>query len=82
MIHIDVKLFAILRDLTGTDSMKLALPEGSSIEDALRSLFEHKTELNQWKEHVRVAVNCEYRSSSFVLHEGDEIAIIPPVSGG
>jgi len=82
MIHVHVKLFAIARDLAGADSVSLALPEGSIAEDALNSLFERYPALRSWSEHLRVAVNREYSSTSSLLHDGDELAIIPPVSGG
>jgi molybdopterin converting factor subunit 1 len=82
MIHIQVKLFAIARDIVGADSVTLTLPENSLAEDALNSLFQHHPTLRQWREHLRVAVNREYSPTSTPLHDGDELAIIPPVSGG
>ncbi len=72
-----MRLFASLRERAGTDEVELSLPEGSAVRDALARL-EHVT----GGLRVVMAVNQEYAPEDSVLHAGDELALIPPVSGG
>jgi molybdopterin synthase catalytic subunit len=70
-------LFAGLRERAGTDALELELPEGAVVADALdrvRALTDGVP--------VVMAVNHEYADASAPLHGGDEVALIPPVSGG
>jgi molybdopterin synthase catalytic subunit len=82
-IAVTVRLFAMLRESAGTGSMELRLPLGSTVEDALGVLAQDPPlrELVR-RLPLRVAVNREYADSGTVLAEGDELALIPPVSGG
>jgi molybdopterin converting factor subunit 1 len=78
-----VRLFAILRDRAGTDSVEIELAAGATVGDALEILG-HREELVDVldRESVLMAVNLEYSPRSQELHAGDELALIPPVSGG
>ena len=80
---VDVKLFAILRERAGRDRVAVELPEGSSVADAL-SRLRGEPELGELIERIPVtmAVNREYAGEGTPLAEGDELALIPPVSGG
>ena len=72
-----VRLFAGLRDRAGSDEIELELPEGALVADALerlRSVTEGLTAV--------MAVNREYAGAHTPLHPEDELALIPPVSGG
>ncbi len=81
-MNIHLKLFAVVRDLTGTDEVVLTLPSGSRVSALLQSLFLQYPQLQNLEHHVRIAVNWEYTPSDEVLHDNDEVALIPPVSGG
>lgn len=72
-----VRLFAILRERAGADELELELPEHARVSDAL-------DQVKGLTEGVPVvmAVNQDYAEPSIILHSGDEIALIPPVSGG
>ncbi len=76
-------MFAMLRELAGGPSVELSLPEGATVSDALRALGE-VGELGPALERLPVvmAVNRDYAAASTTLHAGDELALIPPVSGG
>ena len=82
MIRVRVKLFAVARDIVGAGETTLSLPPSSSSADVLNMLVETYPLLSRWKEYLRLAVNCEYVHSNYTLHDNDEVAIIPPVSGG
>ena len=76
-MEVTVRLFAMLRDRAGTSSVTLELPEGARVRDALDSLSELAEGIP-----LVMAVNREYASEEHVLGAGDELALIPPVSGG
>ena len=82
-MHVDVKLFAILRERAGRDRVGIELREGSSVGDALDEL-RREPALGELIERmpVTMAVNREYAAADTPLAEGDELALIPPVSGG
>jgi len=85
-IEIHVRLFAMLRERAGSASLELSLPRGSSVADALRELRstgEHPA-LGELLSRMPVgtAVNREYADAGTILRGGDELALIPPVSGG
>jgi MoaE-MoaD fusion protein len=78
-MEVTVRLFAMLRERAGADSLTLELPEGARVGDALAS-----DALAPLAEGIPLvmAVNREYADAEHVLDPGDELALIPPVSGG
>lgn len=76
-MRVQVRLFAALKERAGTDSLTLELSEGARVGDALSELRWLTGELR-----AVLAVNREYASESTPLHADDELALIPPVSGG
>ena len=78
-----VRLFAILRERAGADALQLELEEGATAGDALAAAGrEAGLEELLRRFPVVVAINREYADQSQPLAEGDEVALIPPVSGG
>ncbi|MHB8241965.1 MAG: molybdenum cofactor biosynthesis protein [Solirubrobacteraceae bacterium] len=82
-MEVEVRLFAILRERAGRDRVRLTLAPAATVADALRSLAELDG-LGELLERlpVRLAVNRDYATSETVLSPDDELALIPPVSGG
>jgi len=80
---VNVRLFAMLRERAGTDAIELELPAGSSVGDAIAALAA-ESGLDDVLDRVDVAtaVNRDYASADTELSAGDELALIPPVSGG
>jgi molybdopterin synthase catalytic subunit len=76
-MEVNVRLFAGLRERAGTPQLALELPDGASVGDALERLGHLTAGVP-----VVMAVNQEYARDEDVLHAGDEVALIPPVSGG
>jgi len=76
-MRVQIRLFASLRERAGTDSLSLELADGASVGDALRELAWVTGDLR-----AVLAVNREYASEATPLHADDELALIPPVSGG
>jgi molybdopterin synthase catalytic subunit len=81
-VRVQVRLFASLRDAAGRAECPLELPEGATAEDAWRALAHATPALASRRPSLAVAVNREYASFETLLKQGDEVAFIPPVSGG
>ncbi len=74
--------FGVLKDLVGRERELLELADGASVAtvvDAVRARA--ATDAGVWGS-LAVAVNREYAGLGTVLHDGDEVALLPPVSGG
>jgi MoaE-MoaD fusion protein len=76
-MNVRVRLFAVLRERAGTDRIELELPEDARVCDAL-----DKVKALTGGVPVVMAVNQDYAGPEDALHPGDEVALIPPVSGG
>lgn len=80
--RIRVRLFAIQRELAGAREVALELAPGATVEGAWAALIERHPVLAPGRPSVRFARNGEYTDPETALADGDELAIIPPVSGG
>lgn len=80
---LSVRLFAVLRERAGSESIEIELAEGATVADALEELSRSAAlgELLQ-RMPVRMAVNSSYASPETPLGPADELALIPPISGG
>jgi len=76
-VEVTVRLFAVLRERAGSPQLTLDLPEGARVRDALAELSGLAADVP-----LVMAVNREYASEEQELDSGDELALIPPVSGG
>jgi molybdopterin converting factor subunit 1 len=76
-MQVTVRLFAQLRERAGTSELSIDLPEGARVKDAIEELGALAADLP-----VVMAVNREYADGEAELAPGDELALIPPVSGG
>lgn len=74
--------FASYRDLAGTDALEVELPPASRVGDLLALLRARGGDWAQLPARPVVAINMEYAVLAAPLTEGDEVAFIPPVSGG
>jgi molybdopterin converting factor subunit 1 len=79
-MHIDVRFFAISREMAGAERQTYTLPEGATLQDLQDQLFTAYPALEA--QRVRFAVNLTYAPLDTTLHDGDEVACIPPVGGG
>ncbi|MGC8783506.1 MAG: molybdopterin converting factor subunit 1 [Armatimonadota bacterium] len=80
-MKVRVLFFGHLKDRSG-ECEQVDAPSPATVQDVLDILCKRHPELLQWLEFTRVAVNMEYASPDTPLHEGDEIALLPPMSGG
>ncbi len=76
-----INLFGITRDIVGANTTEVEMSQSADVQTILGKLKTSYPKLNDIKS-LLVAVNSEYAESNLVLLENDEIALIPPVSGG
>jgi molybdopterin converting factor subunit 1 len=81
-MRVTVRLFARLRDIAGASELTRDLAPGATIGAVWRELVGEFPELGQYERSISSAVNTDYTSMDRVLREGDEVAFLPPVSGG
>lgn len=77
-----VKFFASYKEALGKDELDLELDEDSSVSELLKILRKDHPKLGNLMETLVVSVNLEYANYERKLKEGDEVALLPPVSGG
>ena len=81
-IAVRARLFARLREQAGTDEESLELPAGSTVADVYDALRRSHPGLEVDRNAIRAAVNQEFAGWDVIVANGDEVAFIPPVSGG
>ena len=81
-LRIRVRLFAMQREAAGTRELRLEVPLGSTVDDAWKAVVDIVPALAPGRGSLRFAVNGEYADDDVALADGDELACIPPVSGG
>lgn len=80
MVRIQVRCFAAVRELLGCEEMRLAVPDGTTVGQLPELLAAEHPGLRRLA--VAYAVNCDYARGDRRLCDGDEVALIPPISGG
>ncbi len=81
-MQFDVRLFALYRERAGSSLITVDVPEGATVEsltDVIRGMYPR---LAPPEVRIVVAVNAEYADDDLALSPGDEVCLIPPVSGG
>ncbi len=81
-MEVKVLFFASCRDLVGTREASMSLPEHASVADLLTRLAEAHPRLREMEGSLMISVNQAYVDRTRRLGDGDEVAFIPPVSGG
>ena len=81
-IGVTVRLFASLRELAGEQEVQLVLPVGSRTVDVWDACVQRWPALASRRRSTVLAVNREFARGETVIHDGDEVALLPPVSGG
>jgi len=81
-IRVRVKFFAGPREALGTDEIDVTVPRGTRVSDLMERLVEEYPVLESHARFLNVAVNRAYVTMQKELHDGDEVACLPPVGGG
>jgi molybdopterin converting factor subunit 1 len=81
-VLLTVRLFARLREIAGTAEMRIQVADAASARDVWDELSRRYPAMAPYTATVSCAVNAEYARMTSVLSDGDEVAFLPPVSGG
>ena len=81
-MELDVRLFALYRERAKRNTFPVELPQGATVADLTCEIRRHFPDLAPPEVQIVVAVNAEYAEPDTVLHAGDDVCLIPPVSGG
>jgi len=81
-MHVTIRLFARLREMAGAPEVRRNLPDDASVRAAWESLVGEFPGFDDYTRVVSCAVNEDYARMTTTLRDGDEVAFLPPVSGG
>jgi molybdopterin converting factor subunit 1 len=81
-MRVTVRLFARLRDLAGSGELVRDVAGPATVQTIWKSLVAEMPALQDYERTMSVAVNADYAKMSAAVNDGDEVAFLPPVSGG
>jgi molybdopterin converting factor subunit 1 len=81
-MRVNVRLFARLRDLAGSGELVRDVSAPATVQTVWNALVAEMPDLVQYEKTMSVAVNAEYARMGAAVQDGDEVAFMPPVSGG
>ncbi len=81
-MRIKVSFYSYFKDLTECSETWEALPAGSTLGDLLERLAMRYPKLGTMRHSLLMAVGVNYQKSNYILQDGDEVALFPPVQGG
>lgn len=79
---ITVKLFAAYQDVIGHEEQTLEVTAGTTASDVCKQLITQHPQLAEWEQQTRFGINFDFVNPETELQPGDELVMIPPVSGG
>lgn len=81
-IHVKLLYFGQARDASGTREEDLSFPDGASVWDLMNRVSASHEGIEMIRGILKVAVNEEIAEPGRLLHDGDDVALLPPVAGG
>ncbi len=81
-MQVTVKFFATYREIVGRRELKVELEDGATVRDLRGVIYAEHPRLKRFEETMLLAVNQEFADPGARLRDGDEVALLPPVSGG
>lgn len=81
-MQIHVHFYSYFKELTGCAETTENLQPGQKIEDLLKLLIARFPKLGGMQNSTLIAVGVDYQSRNYVLQDGDEVSLFPPVQGG
>jgi len=81
-MHVTILLFARLHDLAGIEKLVREIPQNATVKTVWQQLVTEHPAMAEYETTVSVAVNAHYSRMHAEVRNGDEVAFLPPVSGG
>ena len=81
-MKVKVLLFASLKDISGENAFELELEENATVDSVKLKIISMYPKLEPLLNYVKIAINQEFADAETVINNGDELAFLPPVSGG
>ncbi|PSB01589.1 MoaD/ThiS family protein [Merismopedia glauca] len=81
-LKISLKLFAVYQETFGSAELNLKFPPQTSVGEVLEWAIAQHPQLAKWRDITRFGVNLQFVEADTLLADGDEVVLIPPVSGG
>jgi sulfur-carrier protein len=81
-ITVTIKLFAVYQEEFGADEISRQFPANTTVREVLERSIRERPNLARWREVTRFGLNLDFVEPETIVCDGDEIVLIPPVSGG
>jgi len=81
-MRVSVHFYSYFKDVTGCAQTEEAAADGSTLADVLERIFQRFPKLAAMERSMLVAVGLDYQPRNYVLKDGDEVSLFPPVQGG
>jgi molybdopterin converting factor small subunit len=81
-MKVTVTFYSYFKDLTGCGQAEESVPEGGTLDDLFQRLAARFPKLAAMEKSTLMAVDVDYQPRSYVLKDGDEVSLFPPVQGG
>jgi molybdopterin converting factor small subunit len=81
-MRVPVSFYSYFKELTGCAETVQEMPPGSTLDDLYKQLIRKFPKLAAMEKSTLIAVGVDYQSRNYVLREGDEVSLFPPVQGG
>lgn len=81
-MKVKVMFHSYFRELAGQSEMRVELPDGSTLGELISRVYQAAPKIRPLERSMLKAVGVEYQDASYILREGDEVSLFPPVQGG
>lgn len=81
-MRVHIQFYSYFKDLTGCAETHVDLPDGSTVGDLILVLNQSHPKLAAMAKSTLIAVGVDYQTKDYVLREGDNVSLFPPVQGG
>ena len=77
-----VQFYSHLRDLAGSEELEVSLPDGATVADLLKKIYQEKPALRSRDKSILVGAGVEFVDRKHLIKPGEEISLMPPFQGG
>ncbi|HKQ37232.1 MAG TPA: MoaD/ThiS family protein [Verrucomicrobiae bacterium] len=81
-MNVTVQFFSYFKELAGCDRFTATVPKGATIAEVMGVIYKQFPKLEPMRKSTLIAVGVDYQDRAYVLNEGDEVSLFPPVQGG